>query len=115
MNDAERISYLVDTLEGGNARSFSEKTGISEQSVSCLRHGKYKLGKFVVRIASAYPDVNVNWLSSGEGEPLRSTAEKGIILMKLESLEKEVIRLKKMLEKMEKLSRLYHAGEKSAL
>lgn len=100
MNDAERVSYLVDILEGGNARAFSEKTSISEQSVSCLRHGKYKLNRFLMRIATAYPDVNIHWLSSGEGEPLRSVSEKGVVLMKLESLEREVRRLSKVIEKM---------------
>lgn len=103
MNTAERISFLVDTLEGGNARRFSEKTGIRTQSISCLRHGKYQMGRFVQRITEAYPDVNVKWLQTGEGEPLLSGPEKGLVLAKIESLEKEVRRLSKLVEKLAKM------------
>ena len=101
MNDAERISYLVDTLEGGNARRFAAKTGIPTQSVSCLRHGKYKIGRFVSRIAAAYPDVNVTWLQKGEGTPLLSFSEKSDIMAKLDSLEREVKRLVKLVNGMQ--------------
>lgn len=100
MNAPERISFLVETLEGGNAKRFSEKTGISPQSVSCLRHGKYQIGRFIQRIAAAYPDVNVKWLKTGEGEPLLSVPEKGVILSKIEGLEKEVRRLSRLVEKL---------------
>lgn len=102
MNTAERISFLVDTMEGGNARRFSEKTGIRTQSISCLRHGKYQIGRFVQRITTAYPDVNVKWLQTGEGEPLLSGPEKGLVLAKIESLEQEVRRLSKLVEKLAK-------------
>ena len=104
MNEAERISFLVETLEGGNAKRFSDKTGIRQQSVSCLRHGKFKIGRFVQRVADAYPDVDVSWLRTGEGEPFRSTPEKGIVLEKIESLEKEVRRLSRMIERLTKVS-----------
>ena len=100
MKPEERISYLVDTLEGGNAKRFSEKTGICPQSVSSLRHGKYGIGRFVQRIANAYPDVNVRWLQTGEGEPMRNKAEKSRLEAKIDTLAKEVMRLSKMIEKM---------------
>ena len=104
MKESERISFLVDTLEGGNAKRFSEKTRIRPQSVSCLRHGKYQIGRFVQRITKAYPDVNVQWLQTGQGEPFNSTAEKGAVLAKIESLVAEVKRLSKLVEKMAKMT-----------
>lgn len=100
MKESERISYLVDTLEGGNAKRFAEKTGICQQSVSCLRHGKYGIGRFVKKIADAYPDVNITWLQTGEGYPLVSVSEKSIILSKIENLEKEVHRLSVLLNRL---------------
>ena len=100
MNEAERITFLVETLEGGKATRFSEKTGIRTQSVSCLRHGKYQIGRFIQRITTAYPDVNVEWLRSGEGEPFYSTRENGVVLAKIEGLEREVRRLAKIVEKL---------------
>ena len=100
MKPEERISYLVDTLEGGNAKRFSEKTGICPQSVSALRHGKYGIGRFVQRIADAYPDVNVRWLQTGEGEPTKDKAERSRLEAKIDTLAKEVLRLSKMIEKM---------------
>lgn len=107
MKEPERISFLVDTLEGGNATRFSEKTGIRTQSISCLRHGKYKIGRYVQRISDAYPDVSVKWLKTGEGEPFLSTPEKGVVLSKIESLEKEVRRLTKIVEQLAKVSTSY--------
>jgi hypothetical protein len=100
MKPEERISYLVDTLEGGNAKRFSEKTGICPQSVSALRHGKYGIGRFVQRIADAYPEVSVRWLKTGEGEPTKHKAEKSRLEAKIDTLAKEVMRLSKMIEKM---------------
>ena len=96
------MSYLVDTLEGGNAKRFCEKTNILPQSVSSVRHGKYKINRFIKRITDAYPDVNLKWLQTGEGEPLRSVPEKGVVLEKIERLEKEVKRLSKLIDKMAK-------------
>ena len=93
MTPAQRIDHLVMVLEGGNARRFGEKAGISPQSVSCLRHGKYRIEGFVSRILDAYPEVNPEWITSGEGAPLLTEIEKGVILSKLESMEREVRRL----------------------
>ena len=106
MKPEERISYLVDTLEGGNAKRFSEKTGICPQSVSALRHGKYGIGRFVQRIADAYPDVNVRWLQTGEGEPMRNKAEKSRLEAKIDALTREVKRLTKLVEKISDSSKI---------
>lgn len=100
MTEAQRIDYLVSVLEGGNSKAFANKTGLYQQAVTNLRQGKYRIDKFVSRILEAYPDVDGKWLVSGDGEPLRSTREKGEVLKKVESLEKEIKRLSKMIEKL---------------
>ncbi len=97
MTVAQRVDHLVMVLEGGNARRFASRTGITPQSVSCLRHGKYRIENFVDRILSAYPDVNPSWLTSGEGEPLFSEREKGEVLERLERIEKALARIEAMM------------------
>lgn len=100
MTEAQRIDYLVAVLEGGNAKAFAEKAGLNQQAVTNLRQGKYRIDRFVSRIAAAYPDVEETWLVTGDGDPLRSIREKGEALRKVESLEKEVRRLARLIEKL---------------
>ena len=100
MTEAQRIDYLVAVLEGGNAKAFAEKAGLNQQAVTNLRQGKYRIDRFVSRIAAAYPDVEETWLVTGDGDPLRSIREKGEAIRKVESLEKEVRRLARLIEKL---------------
>jgi len=110
MTAAQRIDHLVMVLEGGNAKRFGEKAGISPQSVSSLRHGKYRIAGFAERILSAYPEVNPEWLTSGEGEPLLAEIEKGEILRKVESLEKEIRRLSELVDGLTKYQQSTNPG-----
>ena len=100
MTDAQRIDYLVSVLEGGNAKAVADKAGIHQQSVTGLRQGRYRVDRFVARILAAYPDVDDKWLVTGDGEPLRSVREKGEALRKVESLEKEIVRLSGLVEEL---------------
>lgn len=102
MTEAQRIDYLVAVLEGGNAKAFAEKAGLNQQAVTNLRQGRYRIDRFVTKILAAYPDVDDKWLVTGEGEPLHSIWEKGEVLRKVESLEREIRRLARMIEKMGK-------------
>ena len=68
MTEQERISYLVNALEGGNGRRFAERTGINPASLSKLRKGTFHIGRFADRICSAYPNVNKEWLMVGLGD-----------------------------------------------
>lgn len=112
MTVAQRIDHLVMVLEGGNAKRFSEMTGITQQSVSCLRHGSYRIARFAGRILDAYPEVNPEWLTSGEGEPLLIEIEKGEILRKVEALENEVKRLSDLLDQLIKYQQSANPKEK---
>ena len=102
MTEAQRIDYLVTVLEGGNAKAFAEKVGTHPQSITNLRQGRYRIDRFVAKILGAYPDVDDKWLVTGEGEPLRSVREKGEVLRKIESLEKEIRRLAEIIESSKK-------------
>lgn len=100
MTESERIDLLVKLLEGNNAKAFCVRAGIPEASLSRVRKGKGNPPSYYDRILTAYPQVNKKWLYSGAGEPLMERREKSEILMKIDSLEKEVRRLADLIEKM---------------
>ncbi len=100
MTGSERIDLLVKILEGNNAKAFCLKANIPEASLSRVRNGRGNPSAYYGRIIAAYPQVNKRWLYSGAGEPLKEKKEKGEILQRLDSLEKEVKRLASLVEKM---------------
>jgi len=102
MNEFERIDYLVKILEGNNAKAFCIKTGIAEASLCRVRKGRGRPAAYYGRIVAAYDQVRKQWLYSGTGEPLKEKKEKGEIIQRLDSLEKEVKRLASLIEKMVK-------------
>lgn len=102
MEENERLDYLIKVLSGNNARSFADKAGIRPDSLSRARNGKGRPSYFFGRILEAFPQVEREWLYNGVGEPLKETKEKGEILERLESLEKEVRRLADLLERLAK-------------
>lgn len=102
MNESQRIDHLIKLLAGNNARVFANVTGIRTDSLSRIRNGKGKPSLYFEKILVAYPEVERDWLYYGKGEALRGEKEKGEILAKLESLEKEVARLADLLESVAK-------------
>lgn len=100
MNESQRIDYLIKLLAGNNARVFANVAGIRTDSLSRIRNGKGKPSLYFERILSAYPEVERDWLYYGAGDALRGEKEKGEILAKLESLEREVARLAGMVEEL---------------
>lgn len=98
MNESERLTYLVDRLEGGSAIRFATKVGIDPASLSRARNGKGRPSAYFAKIEAAYPEVRKEWLYTGVGMPLVGDEEKGEIVKRLESLEKEVRRLSALLE-----------------
>lgn len=69
MTDSEMMSYLIQHLEGNNAKAFCDKTGILASTVSRIVSGQLNMCPQIQKIVKAYPDVNSAWLSSGEGYP----------------------------------------------
>lgn len=102
MNEAERIDYLIKTLEGNNARAFADKAGIRTDTLSRARNGRVRPSILYTRILAAYPDVRKEWLVNGEGEPTNEHKEKSLLLAEIELLHKEVRRLATIVERLEK-------------
>jgi hypothetical protein len=100
MKEPDRIDYLVKMLAGNNAKLFAEKCDIDPKAISNMRHGLQKIGSYAERIHAGYPEVSIDWLLTGKGKALRTDTEKGEVLKKMESLEKEVRRLSKLVEKL---------------
>lgn len=93
MDAKERIRYVIDMFEGGNASRFAQRLGISRYAVSRMCNGKASVSQHAAAIAKAYPLVNPAWLVSGEGEPPLSLSE-------LERVEKMAERLHEDLKKL---------------
>jgi hypothetical protein len=99
MSEIDRINYLIDTLAGGNARRFAEACEIRPDCLSRIRNGKGVPSFYFPRIMHGYPDVQKDWLYTGEGKPLKSTAEKDVLAAKLDTLTAEVRELSELLRK----------------
>lgn len=100
MTDSERVDYLIRVLSGNNARNFALKAGIRPDSLSRIRNGKGTPAYYFERILSAFPDVEREWLYTGDGEPIKN--EKSEILARLDSLEMEVRSMRELLERIVK-------------
>lgn len=69
MTEAERIEFIIQVLESGNASAFGSKIGVSPATASKMRKGQigFRLNKEA--ILSAYPQIRREWLETGEGYP----------------------------------------------
>lgn len=69
MTEAERIEFIIQVLESGNASAFGKKIGISPSNAGKMRKGLigFRLNKEA--ILSAYPQIKREWLETGEGYP----------------------------------------------
>lgn len=69
MTEPERIQYLIDHLCGGSAIRFADSIGIDKFRLSKIVHGHYGIKKHIPVILAVYPDINPDWLRTGEGYP----------------------------------------------
>lgn len=69
MTEAERIEYLITTLESGSGQKFANRVGLSAASLSRIRKGDYGIRLKINAILKAYPQVRREWLDTGEGYP----------------------------------------------
>lgn len=69
MTESERIEFIIQVLESGNASAFGKKIGISPANAGKMRKGQigFRLNKEA--ILSAYPQIKREWLETGEGYP----------------------------------------------
>lgn len=64
---AKRLQEVMD-LHGESASSFAEKIGVQRSSISHILSGRNKPSlDFVLKILSAFPDVELYWLLNGKG------------------------------------------------
>jgi len=70
MNNKEFIIRLKKILEcySENASSFAGKIGVPRSSISHLLSGRNKPSlEFILKILSAYPEIDLYWLVNGKG------------------------------------------------
>lgn len=69
MNSKDRLLIFLNHL-GIGQNAFEKRVGISNGYIS---HNKGSIGsKIMEKIVVEFPEINVNWLSVGEGEMLKS-------------------------------------------
>jgi len=64
----KRLQKIIDYY-GESASSFAEKIGVQRSSISHILSGRNKPSlDFILKILSAYPEVDLYWLFNGKGE-----------------------------------------------
>ncbi|KOY86734.1 hypothetical protein AD998_11780 [bacterium 336/3] len=67
---SERIKIIIDLKELQPSK-FADEIGVQRPNMSHIIAGRNKPGlDFLHKIVIRYPEVNINWLLSGLGEPL---------------------------------------------
>ncbi len=69
MTEAERAQYLIEHCCGGSAVDFAGSIGIDKTRLSKIVHGQLRLSRLYDAIVAAHPNVNPEWLRTGEGYP----------------------------------------------
>ena len=71
---AERINFILKHYNIA-AGDFADKLGIQKSSVSHLLSGRNKPSfQFLIKLLKAFPDINLNWFISGDGDIFKNTA-----------------------------------------
>lgn len=76
----QRLNFLLNQLENGNQAEFARRIGVRSGVVGDMFGKRRNKPSFEVlaKIASAYPQLRVEWLLNGEGEMLKKSAEVAI-------------------------------------
>ena len=104
MTIGERFA-LVLKEKGVTQKSFSERTGYSEQSISKLMKGQTQSPKadLIAKIAVLFPDLNLRWLLIDEGEMLVDNENSEKLRLENSRLKDELLDSKnKIIELLEK-------------
>ena len=87
MTENERLKALRKQL-GLTLAEMGEKIGITYQAVSLIEKGKSRLTeRTVLAVCAAFPQVNANWLRTGEGDMFQEASDKDQIISMLGDLE----------------------------
>lgn len=104
MTEAERIDLIVRTLEGGNTAEFGRRIGVSKTQALRMRSGTSGIRLRIKDILYNYPQVNREWLETGEGYPgdLSVDLVKSHFEKKIKQNERVIDTLIKRIEELEK-------------
>lgn len=104
MTEAERIDFLINSLESGNKTRFAERIGCSLANLWKIRNGEIGIRLRVDTICMAYPQINRSWLETGEGYPgdLTTQLVREHYLEKINRAEKTIDQLMKRIEDLER-------------
>lgn len=105
MTESERVRYVVDVFEGGNAKRFADKVGISKFAASRMRTGRTSVRLHAAAIAAAYPLVSPAWLISGKGEPPCPLSDLERVERMAERLHEDLKKLNERLDEVERTHR----------
>ena len=85
-----KIKHIINEQCSGNKNIFCLKTGIKKITLYKILSGENKNPsiEFVLKIKEAFPDINLNWLSTDEEIKFRSDYE--ILVTYCKDLEKEI-------------------------
>lgn len=73
---ARRIEELIDG-SGERTASFSKRVGVSQSILSHILNGRNKPSlDLILKIHTALPEVDLEWLLTGEGKPTSDISEK---------------------------------------
>ena len=77
---SQRLTDIIDHFSDGNEKRFADSLGVKPAVINNYTRGKQqsKPGfEVLYKIASIYPDVNIDWLLTGRGEMLLSQSKNG--------------------------------------
>ena len=80
MNLGKRISEFLDTKHSKTIEA-AKYLEVSSAYVSKLRSGTKQIGQSTIaKLVNKYPDLNLNWLFTGEGNMLKNEVDNGEII-----------------------------------
>lgn len=72
----DRVRQIVEDKAGGNYSSFSTAIGMKQNTLSQQLNKKRGLSlDVIVKIASTYPDISLDWIITGKGTMLKAEKE----------------------------------------
>ena len=75
MEKHQRLKIFVES-KGINQKEFADLIDSTQQYVSALLNGKRKLGtNLIERFENQFPELNIHWLLTGEGQMLKEAGE----------------------------------------